>query len=302
MNVTLRQLRTFLTVGEARHFRRAAERLHLTQPAVSRHVAELEGELGVALFDRNTRGVHLTAVGARLQPALTRVLDELDALLAETRVEGEGFHGTVRVASGPTPSAELVPGCLARCARAYPELTMLSRDRVQSEVIDAVRAGEVDFGIAIDPADQSGLVVETVLYDSFIWVGYRGHPLARLRRVPWRRLEGERLVLLDRSSGSRRLIDAALAGYGITVRVVQETGHTHTAFRMVEAGLGTTVTPGLSAPLSPGLVVRPLTPRVQRAITLVRRDGRSLSPAAARVWDVLAAVARDRGARGRTAA
>ncbi len=284
MNITLRQLRTFLSVAKARRFRLAAEQLHLTQPAVSRHVADLETQLGVRLLDRNTREVTLTEAGERLRGALERVLDELDAVLAQTRSESEGLRGTVRVAAGATPSAELMPRCIARCAQDYPDLTLLSHDRIQSDVLAAVRAGEVDFGVVIDPPASGELTVETILYDPFVLVCHRQHPLARQPHVEWKQLAGEALVLLDHSSGSRRLIDAVLAEQHIEARVVQETGHTHTAFRMVEAGLGSNITVGLSAPQSPLLVTRPLTPEVRRAITLVRRRHHSLSPAAERVW------------------
>lgn len=299
MNISLRELRTFLAVAETRHFRLAAERLHLTQPAVSRHIALLEAELGGHLFDRSTRTVHLTALGERLQGAVARLLEELDTVLAAARSESEGLRGTVRVASGPTPSAELVPECLARCAQTYPELTVLSRDRVQSEVIEAVLAGEVDFGLAIDPPASRELHIETILYDPFVLVCRHDHPLARLQRVPWKRMGTVPLVLLDSSSGSRRLIDMALVAHHVIARVAQETGHTHTAYRMVEKGLGVTVTPGLSAPLSPALVIRPLVPTVRRAITLVRRQQRQLSPAAERVWALLRQIGRERGGRQR---
>lgn len=294
MNITLRQLRAFLVVADVRHFRIAAERLHLTQPAVSRHIAQLEQQLGVRLFDRNTREVSVTAVGERLRGALARTLDELDAVLAQTHAESEGLRGTVRVAAGPTPSAELMPQCIARCARDYPDINLLSRDRIQSEVIDAVRAGEVDFGLAIDPPRSRELSVETILRDPLVLVCHRDHPLAKLDPIPWQGLDGEALVLLDHSSGSRRLIDAALAEHRLDVRIVQQTGHTHTAFRMVEAGLGSCITVGLSAPRSPLLTTRVLVPVVAHAFTLVRRRSHSLSPAAERVWDLLREPGRPR--------
>lgn len=292
MNVTLRQLRAFLVVADARHFRLAAERLHLTQPAVSRHIAQLEQQLDIRLFDRNTREVGLTAAGERLRWALTRVLDELDAVLAQTHAESEGLRGTVRVAAGPTPSAELMPQCIARCARDYPDIHLVSRDRIQVEVIDAVRAGEIDLGLAIDPPRSRELSVETILDDPLVLVCHRDHPLASLDRVPWQRLAGAALILLDHSSGSRRLIDAALAEQRIDIHLVQQTGHTHTAFRMVEAGLGSCITVGLSAPHSPLLVTRPLAPVVRHAFTLVRRRNHALSPAAERVWSLLRELGR----------
>ena len=103
MNISLRQLRAFLAVAEQRHFRRAAEQIHLTQPAVSRHIAELEAELDVRLFDRSTREVVPTEAGRYLQGAVERVLDELEGVLAHVHSEGERRRGKVRVAAAPTP-------------------------------------------------------------------------------------------------------------------------------------------------------------------------------------------------------
>lgn len=284
MNISLRQLRAFLAVSRHRHFRRAAEQLHLTQPAVSRHIAELEAELGVRLLDRSTREVVPTEAGRYLHNAVERVLDELESVLAHVHSEGESRRGAVRVAAAPTPSAELMPRCIAECARDYPELTLHLRDQAQTQVLDSVRGGEVDFGVAIDPPDNGEFDSEIIMHDPFVLVCRNDHPLARLDRVPWRKLHGETMVLLDYSSGSRRLIDRVLEERGIAVQVAQQTGHTHTAFRMVEAGLGCSIAPELSLPESPQLEVRPLTPTVKRAITLIRRRHRSLSPAAEQVW------------------
>lgn len=284
MNVSLRQLRAFLAVARLQHFRRAAESLHLTQPAVSRLVGDLEAELDVRLFDRNTREVVPTEAGRYLQSAMERVLEELEGVLSHVHSENERRHGKVRVAAVPTLSAGLMPQCIAACALSYPELTVQLRDQVQTMVLDSVRGGEVDFGLAIEPADSEAFHSETILHDPFVLVCRRDHPLARLATVSWKKLQGMPLVLLDHTSGSRRLIDDQLVIHRVEADVVQQTGHTHTAFRMVEAGLGISITPSLSLPLSDQLVVRPLTPTVRRAITLIRRRHRSLSPVAELVW------------------
>jgi DNA-binding transcriptional LysR family regulator len=284
MNVSLRQLRAFLAVAKLQHFRRAAESLHLTQPAVSRHIADLELELDVRLFDRNTREVVPTDAGRYLQSAVERVLDELESVLAHVHSESERRHGKVRVAAAPTLSAGLMPQCIAACARDYPELSVQLHDQVQTLVLDSVRGGEVDFGLAIEPADSEAFDSETILHDPFVLVCRRDHPLAKLAAVPWKKLRGESLVLLDHTSGSRRLIDHQLAMHQVEANVVQQAGHMQTAFRMVEAGLGISVTPSLSLPASDQLVVRPLTPVARRAITLIRRRNRSLSPVAELVW------------------
>jgi DNA-binding transcriptional LysR family regulator len=290
MNVSLRQLRVFLAVAQQRHFRRAAERLHLSQPAVSRHIAELEDELGVRLFDRSTREVIPTDTGRYLESAIERVLDELEEVLDHVHSEGERRRGKIRIAAVPTLSASLMPACIADCAREYPELAIQLHDQAQTLVLDSVRGGEVDFGVAIEPPEAGDFDSEVIMRDPFCLACHPSHPLARHKTVSWKKLQGQPLVLLDYSSGSRRLIDQALQKHGVQAHVVQQTGHTHTAFRMVEAGLGVTITPRLSSP-PPTLAVRPLTPTEQRAVTLIRRRQRSLSPLATLVWNRLRMLA-----------
>lgn len=286
MNISLRQLRVFLAVARQRHFRRAAEHMHLSQPAVSRHVAELEAELGVRLFDRSTREVVPTEAGRYLESAIERVLDELEGVLEHVHSEGERKRGKIRIASVPTLSASLMPLCIAVCAREYPELTIQLHDQAQTLVLDSVRGGEVDFGIAIEPPEAGEFDSEVIMHDPFCLACHPHHPLARHKTVSWKKLQGQPLVLLDYSSGSRRLIDLLLQKHGVEAHVVQQTGHPHTAFRMVEAGLGVTVTPMLSSPPAT-LAVRPLTPTERRAVTLIHRRQRSLSPLAALVWNRL---------------
>jgi len=286
MNISLRQLRAFLAVARQQHFRRAAESLHLSQPAVSRYIADLEAELGIRLFDRTTREVVPTDAGRYLESAIGRVLDELEGVLSHVHSESERKRGKVHVASVPTLSAGLMPQCIADCAARYPELTIQLHDQAQTLVLDSVRGGEVDFGVAIDPPLTGEFDIELLLRDPFVLVCRPDHPLAKLDRVPWRKLQGQALILLDYSSGSRRLIDRALASRNIEANIVQQTGHTLTTFRMVEAGLGISVSPALSPP-PPTLVTRPLTPQESRDVVLIKRRQRSLSPLAMLVWERL---------------
>jgi len=288
MNVSLRQLRAFLAVAGHRHFRRAADALHLTQPAVSRLIADLEAELDVRLFDRSTREVVPTEAGRYLEQAVSRVLDELDGVLSHVRTQADPLRGRVRVAAVPTLSAGIVPACIAHCAREHPSVEIILRDQNQAEVLDAVRGGEVDFGLTVEPSTAEEFDAEILLRDPFRLVVHASHALATQPFATWDRLASEPLVLLDHASGSRRLIDAAFAARDIPMHVMLEVGHPHTAFRMVEAGLGVTVTPAMSLDaMRPGLVALRLEPEVTRDVTLLRRRARSLSPPAQTVWNTL---------------
>lgn len=295
MNVTLRQLRVFQAVVEARNFSRAGNAVGLTQPAISRAIRELEGQLGLQLLNRTTREVAPTEAGRSLAGKLDRLLDELELALLDVQGMASVRRGKVRVASSPTLSANLMPACIARCAELHPEIQLVLLDRVQQDVLGSVRAGEVDFGVVIDPSAPDDLHCETILREPFCLVCRNDHPLAQRKSVAWRTLAGEKLVLLDHASGSRRLIDKALADQQAEVEVVQELGHPTTVFRMVEAGIGITVLPALAltgAELQGrALSVCRLTPSIDRRIMLVHRKHRALAPMVALVWQLVAEVA-----------
>jgi len=299
MNVTLRQLRVFQAVVQERNFSRAGAAIGLTQPAISRCIRELEGQLGLQLLNRTTREVAPTEAGRSLAGKLDRLLDELELTLLDVQGMASVRRGKVRVASSPTLSANLMPACIARCAALHPEIQLVLLDRVQQDVLGSVRAGEVDFGVVIDPSTPEDLHCETILHEPFCLVCRSDHPLARRKSVPWRALAGEKLVLLDHASGSRRLIDKALADQQAeadrAVEVVQELGHPTTVFRMVEAGIGITILPALALTAAElqgrALSVCRLTPRIERRIMLVHRKHRALAPMVALVWQLVAEVA-----------
>ncbi|MBC8745680.1 MULTISPECIES: LysR family transcriptional regulator [Paraburkholderia] len=289
MNVTLRQLRVFIEVARLQSFSRAGDQIGLTQSAISRCVRELESEIGLKLIDRTTREVQLTDVGGNLVSSVSRLLSDLDDALREIREIGEQRRGRVVVAASPTVACRLMPRVVASCVQQFPYVTLGLRDDVQSDVVRKVKSGEVDFGVIIGPFSDDDLLSETLMTDSFCIVSRDDHRLAARKQVTWKDLDGEQLVMLDYASGSRPLIDAVMQAQGVNATVVQELGHSATVFGLVEAGVGISVLPWLALPLPAGasLVARPLVPRAERRVELVRRRDRSLSPAAEAVWNLI---------------
>ncbi|ACC70917.1 LysR substrate-binding domain-containing protein [Paraburkholderia phymatum] len=289
MNVTLRQLRVFIEVARLQSFSRAGSEIGLTQSAVSRCVRELEAEIGLKLIDRTTREVQLTDVGGNLVASVSRLLVDLDDALREIREIGEQRRGRVMVAASPTIACRLMPNIVTACSQQFPYIALGLRDDVQSDVVRKVKSGEVDFGVVIGPLAADDLFTEPLMTDSFCLVSRDDHPLARRAEIAWRELDDERLVMLDQASGSRPIIDAALEEHGVRAHVVQELGHPSTVFGLVQAGVGVSILPWLALPLPAGssLVARPLVPRAERTVELVRRRDRSLSPAADAVWNLI---------------
>lgn len=288
MNYSLKQLRVFVAIARHGSFSRAGEAIGLTQSAVSHSVKELEAEVGVRLLDRTTREVVLTDAGLRLANRVERLLDELQAALLDARSFGVQRSGTVRVATSQTISAHLMPQCIAAGEREYPEIRIMLRDQAQQQVLHSVRNAEVDFGIVVDPVQVVDLECEAVLHEPFLLLCRDDHPFAAQQAVHWSALNGCRLVLQDYASGSRPLIDSALRQQGVEAQVVQEIGHPATLFPMVAEGIGISIFPALALPLPEGgrLRVRRLVPEINRALMLVRRKNRSLTPAAEAIWQV----------------
>jgi DNA-binding transcriptional LysR family regulator len=289
MNYSLRQLRVFVAVSRYGSFSRAGESIGLSQSAVSHSLKELEAEMGVRLLDRTTREVALTDAGLRLANRVEPLLDELHAMLLDTRSFGTQHNGRVRIASSQTISAQLMPQCIASGALQYPDIRVILRDQAQQLVLNSVRNAEVDFGIVIDPGENTDLDCEPILHEPFLMMCREDHPLAALPEVKWQALNGQKLVLQDYASGSRILIDGALKAQKVKAEIVQEIGHPATLFPMVEAGIGISVIPALALPGPEGskLVVKSLVPEINRVLMLVKRKNRSLSPAAQAIWQVV---------------
>ncbi|RAU32454.1 LysR family transcriptional regulator [Pantoea sp. RIT413] len=286
MNYTLRQLRTFVAVARQGSFSQAGQLIGLSQSAVSHSVKELEAEIGVRLLDRTTREVLLTGAGQQLATRLTRLLEELNTTLLDVRSYGEQRSGTVRVAASQTPSAHLMPQCLASTQQHYPDIRVILHDRVQQAVLHSVRNAEVDFGIVIGPLGDAEFDAEEILQEPFLLLCHQNDTLAQTESVTWAMLTDRNMVLQDYASGSRMLVDAILQQLAVRVNVVQEIGHPATLYPMVEAGIGISILPALALPLPSGrkLVVRRLYPEMNRSLMLIKRKNRSLTPAAEAVW------------------
>lgn len=288
MNVSLHQLKVFVAVARERSFTRAAREFDLTQSAVSRCVRELEDALELKLFDRTTRQVELTIAGTSLERRIARLLDEIDLTLREERVAYEGHTGVVVLASTPVLSSSWVPGGLARCATAFPDLTVSVRDQPHAAVLASIEHGEVDFGVVLDaqaPLTDS-LHAQVLFTTALCAVLPAHHPLAAFTHLRWDALNDLPVVTLNAEAGSRAAVERALSANGARPRAVQELSHPAAVLRMVELGLGMGVLPSEACrPVaSTGLIARSLLPEVKLTAMLVRRRQRSLRPNAAAAW------------------
>ncbi len=291
LNFDLPDLLAFRAVAEIGNFRRAAESVHLSQPAFSRRIDKLEQALGVRLLERSTRRVGLTAVGREFARKVAQWLDELDGTLLAVRGVAATRMGEVTVACVPSTVYYHLSQVIGRYRERYPKLRVRVFDAGASEVLAAVARGEADFGLNFIGSQEPEIEFRTLLEERFVAACRRDHPLAKRRQVAWAELAAFDFINVAKSSGNRLLLDQALAGVAGRPDALYEAQHVTTQLGLVEAGLGVAAVPSLAMPGKdhPLLVSVPLTdPVVTRRVGLIRRKGRTLSPAAQQLYDFFA--------------
>lgn len=293
LNFDLNDLMAFRAVAELASFRKAADAVHLSQPAFSRRIDKLEQALGVRLLERTTRRVELTAVGRDFERRVRHLLDELDSTLLGIRGVAATRMGDVTVACVPSTVYYYLSQVIRRYHTDSPKVRVKVFDAGANEALAAVARGEADFGINFMGAQEGELEFTPLIEERFVAACRRDHPIAKMRRVTWSQLSEYDYIAVSRTSGNRLLLDQALVGVPKLPQSIYETQHVTTMLGLVEAGLGVAAVPSMAMPGSdhPLLVKVPLVePVVTRKIGLIRRRGRSLSPAAQRLFDLFREV------------
>ncbi|WP_458098041.1 LysR family transcriptional regulator [Roseomonas sp. WA12] len=289
MDVTLKGLRAFLAIARHGSFTRAAALLNVTQPALTVQIRQLETALGLRLLDRTPQGVEPTAAGAELARVLAVQLRDLDHTLENVRDLATRRRGTVRLAALPSVASGPLPRAMLRLRERHPELRVQLQEAVTGRVHEMVRADMVDIGIASGPAPGPDLAQEPLLQDRLLAILPASHPLAAAPRIRLEALAGEPLLLLEANTSVWRVLDDAFAARGLRLAPLQQAVHTSTLIGMAQAGLGIALLPSTAVELrmAPELARRPLEPDLVRQVVVIRRAGRSLSPAAEALVEAL---------------
>ncbi|SAL03319.1 LysR family transcriptional regulator [Caballeronia ptereochthonis] len=290
MKIDTLGVQAFVAIADQGSFRGAAERLHVTQTAITQRLQKLEDFLGVPLIERTTRSMNLTETGRTFLPQARRLLAELSAALVEIRETGMAQRGDVSIACVPTVGVQYLPRVLQAYSARHPHNRIRILDHASSAVAQAVLHREVEFGIKIAGEHHPELHAAPLIEDSYVLVCRRDHPLAGRRRIAWRALSDYPLILAGDVSGNRSLIDAALEGSGIELHSFYEVQRSSTALGLVAQGVGAAVVPGLAIQKDAYPSVRAIElvePTVKRALVLVTRKTASLSPAAQALYDML---------------
>jgi DNA-binding transcriptional LysR family regulator len=266
----LRQLKYFVAVAEELNFGRAAERVYLTQPALSQQVRKLEEDLGVTLFRRTRRQVELTEAGQALLKGARRILVEIEQTVRTVREVGGAGSSRLRVGfpeyANHTPVAEI----LRTFEKRHPGVELEQHEwfllQHTLQLVGRLRNGELDVGFLLLPVDDDALAYQHVLRIEIVAAIPEDHPLAAEKEVPLRALAGERLILFSRRFHPMHYdhIVECCREAGFVPNIVQkyepQVYSGPTTYRMVAsgAGIGIVVPPLVITSRPPGVVFRPL--------------------------------------------
>ena len=235
------RLTVFRAVAGQKSFRRAAELLYLTQPAVTQQIKALEQEIGTSLFDRTGREIGLTPAGA----VLLRYAREGNELLLRAEAELAALEGRVsgplRLAVSTTIAQYVLPPMLGRFLRRYPAVELRMRSANTEGVAAAVLDGSVDVGLAEGPVHRPELKLEAWLRDKLVLVVASDHEWAGLAAIAPEQIRGVPLLLRERGSGTREIVDSAMEAAGLAAKdldIAMELNSTEALLACVEAGLG----------------------------------------------------------------
>ena len=298
----LRHLRYFVAVAEELHFRRAAERLHMSQPPLSQQIRQLEEEVGAQLLVRNQRKVELTAAGAAFLVRAREILDAVEDAARQARRVQRGEVGRLAVGFVGSAMYSFVPELLRAFRDQAPDIALRLHELGTTEQLRQLDDGRLDVGFLRTPGRWPGLSFETVLEEEVVVAMPDIHPLSQRSIVRLQDLTGESLVLLTPagSPGLRAALATSIAQLGGEEQIVQEASEMQTVIGLVAAGVGISLVPeSVRALVRHGVTYRPLdgdAPVVRLAMAWRATDD---SPVLAAFLEKARAAAPAEGERGR---
>jgi DNA-binding transcriptional LysR family regulator len=297
----LKQMHYFLTLAEERNFTRAAARLHMAQPPLTRQIRALEQTLDTTLFLRTPKGVELTEAGTALLEEVPNLLALAQRARDRTLLAGQGRTGRLDVGIFGSGIFDVIPRMLARFHAERPEVRIVLHNHTKAEQIEALRERRIAIGFNRLVPPESDLVVETVLRERLVVALPEQHPLAARRKLTLPLLCDQPMILYPNQPvpGLAQRVMQAFAQEGVPLRVEQEVEDVLTGIALVVGGFGLCITTESSTNLRlPGVAYRPLDCEHLRDIELacLYRKG-DPSPVLAAFLEVVRASSRRRRTR-----
>ena len=245
--MNIQQLEYILAVEQFRHFAKAAEHCHVTQPTLSMMIQKLEDELGVKLFDRTTQPVKPTSAGSKVIEQARIVLYQTSLIKDIVKEEEQSLSGTFRLAVLPTIAPYLLPRFFAQLTERYPDLDIRILEMKTAPSLAALQRGEIDAAIIASQPKEPQLQAQTLFYEQFFGYVAKGDPLFKKSLIRTADISDEHLWLLDEGHCFRDQLLRFCQMEKVKVRqAAYRLGSMETFMRMVESGNGVTFIPQLA--------------------------------------------------------
>ncbi|HBK4821444.1 TPA: LysR family transcriptional regulator [Enterobacter asburiae] len=290
MRMSVKQLRAFLAVAHTLNFAHASERLNLSQPALSLTIKALEDALGGPLLQRSTRKVALTQEGETFLPMARQLLADWDNVEEAMHQCFTLQRGKISVAAMPSFAANVLPEVLKAFRDRHAGINVTVHDVINEQVIEMVREGRVEMGIAFEPAPTHNLLFTPLGLDRFVAIVPKDSSLAGKKRLSWEDLLTLDFITLQRPSAVRLMMEEELARSGRKLDVALESHQLVTVGRMVASGLGGSAVPALceAQMTALGAVCIPLdNPPIEKCIGAIHPGHTQLSKAAHALLETL---------------
>ncbi|MCX5046468.1 LysR substrate-binding domain-containing protein [Aldersonia sp. NBC_00410] len=259
---SLARLTCFIAVAEELHFGRAAERLHMTQPPLSRQIQQLESELGVQLIDRSSRSVALTAAGAAFLPDARRIVSLAESAALTVRRVPAGDLGTVAVGFTGASAHAVLPRLLEAARERIPDVKLVLREMVTSQQIEALTNGELDLGLIRPILPRPGISTRPIHHERLIAALPQQHPLASEEHLTVEDFDDQPVVMYSPVDARyfHELLISTFTIVGASPRYVQYVTQVHTMLVLVRSGLGMALVPASAETMKPeGVTFRQVT-------------------------------------------
>ncbi len=267
----LSQLRCFVTVAEELHFGRAAARLNMTQPPLSRQIQVLEHIVEAELLERTSRSVRLTPAGRSFLPEARRILKLAESASQVARRIAMGKTGSIKIGFTAATAYEFLPVLIAACRAGLPEVDLSLKEMVTGDQLEALSSGQIDAGLVRPPIARTEFASMRVAAEPLLVAAPEGHPLTAAATVSPQDLDGQPFVMYSpyESRYFHDLLVTLFTRADVLPRYVQHLSQIHSILAMVRAGLGLAIVPEAAASLNfKGVTLRPLRLRAPAQVEL----------------------------------
>ncbi|WP_242202605.1 LysR family transcriptional regulator [Aestuariivivens insulae] len=241
----IRHLKYFLAVAEDLHFRKAAERLFISQPGLSRQIKQMEEDLGIQLFSRHNRKVELTKAGAYLKTEIARSLKNLENVIDHAKLLNDGVEGNLRMGYVGSAMQQIIPDLLLKFKAGYPNTLFSLREMDNQKQINALITEDIDVGFVRLERVPESITIKPILQENFCLVLPKDHPVDETNFKTIKQLKNDAFILFDPNYSTSyyekvmRIFDDA----GFSPTVTHNTIHAGSIYKLVENNFGVSIVP-----------------------------------------------------------